>query len=105
MSIKSIDTQIMVARTADMAKDTSAIQKKPEIAQEYLAVREKINDEQDQSRIAKTLDTRLSELRPDEEGGGNGGYDGQGSDPDGRKRKDDADLLVPADDHIIDIKV
>ena len=107
MSIKGIDTQIMIARTADFAKDASATQKKPEIAQEYLAVREKINDAQDQTRVAKTLESEMPELRTDEEGGSGAGYGDDGSESgENRKRSGaDADLLVPADKHVIDIKV
>ena len=105
MSIKGIDTQIMIARTADFAKDTSVIQKKPEIAQEYLAVREKINDAQDQTRVAKTLESEKPELRPDDGDGGGGGGGGSGS---GRKKKDsepEADMLVPPSSSVIDIWV
>ena len=105
MSIKGIDTQIMIARTTDMARDTSALQKKPELAQEFLAVKERINDEQDQSRIAKTLETKASELHPDDEGGGGAGYSGDGSGEGRRHGESDADMLVPADEHVIDIKV
>ena len=107
MSIKGIDTQIMIARTADFARDTSALQKKPEIAQEYLAVQEKINDAEDETRVAKMMESKLQELRADDEGGGGAAYDGDG-DGEGEKRKrgkDDKDMLVPADEHVIDIKV
>ena len=52
MSIKSIDSQIMIARTTDFSRDNSAIQKKPELAQEFLAVQEKLTVAQDQSRVA-----------------------------------------------------
>ena len=105
MSIKSIDTQIMIARTADISRDASAAQKKPEVSQDYLAVREKINDAQDQSRVSKTLETEKQELRPDEDsGGGSAGYDGQGQ---GRNKKGnlDDDMLVPPGDSVIDIMV
>ena len=108
MSIKSIDSQIMIARTADFARDASAIQKRPEIAQENLAFREKINEAQDQSRVAKSLETTMSKLRPEEDGGGGAGY-GEGSGPGpGREQKDDgteANLYVPPGDNIIDIRV
>ena len=106
MSIKGIDTQIMIARTADFAKDTSVVQKKPEIAQEYLAVREKINDAQDQTRVAKSLESEKPELRPDD-GGGDGGGGGGGSGS-GKKKKDsetEADMLVPPSNSVIDIWV
>ena len=108
MSIKSIDSQIMIARTTEFSKDTSTVQKRPEIAQEYLAAREKINDAQDQSRVAKTFESKLSELRPDEDGGGNGGGGGESGPGSGKNKKDgetDPDMLVPPVKSVIDIRV
>jgi len=104
MSIKGIDSQIMIARTADFSKDTSAVQKKPEVTQEYLAVQEKINDAQDQTRVAKTSETDKAELRPDD-GGGDGSGGGGGS---GKKKKNgetEVEMLVPPSDSVIDIWV
>ena len=105
MSIKSIDTQIMVARTADFSRDTSALQKRPEVSHDYQAIREKINDAQDQTRVAKSSDSQKPELHPDE--GGGGGYDG--GDGTGREKeksgKTDADLLVSPSNNVIDIRV
>ena len=105
MSIKGIDSQIMIARTTDFARDTSALQKKPEIAQDYLAVREKIHDAQDQSRVAKTLDSQKPELHPDEGEGGSGGYGGSGSGKNNPKNNAEEDMLVPPGDNVIDIRV
>ena len=108
MSIKAIDSQIMVARTADFSRDTSALQKKPEIAQDYLAFREKINDAQDQTRVAKSLDSRKQELRTGDEGGGSAGYDGGGGSGSGEGDKDDEpapNMFVPPGNSIIDIIV
>ena len=106
MSIKGIDAQIMVARTTDYARDTSALQKKPEIMQEHLAVREKINDAQEQSKVSKTMEaeTELDKLRPDEGGGDSGDYYNE----DNRKKQndeDEAELLVPPGNSVIDIRV
>ena len=108
MSIKSIDSQIMIARTADFSRDTSAILKKPEIAQDYLAVREKINDAQDQTRVAKTLESEKAELRPDEDGSGGGDYGGGSGSKSGKdkgKSGPDENMLVPPGDNVIDIRV
>jgi len=108
MSIKSIDSQIMIARTTDFSRDSSTVQKRSEIAQEYLAAREKINDAQDQSRVAKTFESKLSELRPDGDGdggGGGGGGGGSGSGKDKKESETDADMLVPPGKSVIDIRV
>ena len=106
MSVKSIDTQVMIARTADFARDTSATQKRHEVAQEYLAFREKINDAQNQSKVAKSPESELSKLHSDKNGGGaNSGESGTNSGA--RKKGEDADedMFVPSGDSIIDIKV
>ena len=106
MSVKSIDTQIMVARTADIARDTSHAAKRHEAAQEYLAFKEKINDAQNQTRIAKTPESRLSKLHDDKNGGG-GQSGGEGAET-GQGRKDEdpgEDMYVPSGDSTIDIKV
>ena len=98
----------MMARTADFSRDASAVQKKPELSQEHLAFREKINDAQDQTRVAKTLESKLSKLHNDDGGGNSGGYGGgnaPGSGKDARDEKPGTDMFVPAGDSIIDIKV
>ena len=108
MSIKSIDSQIMIARTADFSRDTSAMQKKPEVAQEHLAFREKINDAHDQSRVAKTLESEMPEIKPDDEGGGGEGYEGGRRQDDGKDEDSDepgVSMFVPPSIHVIDIRV
>ena len=106
MSIKTIDSQIMIARTADFAKDASATQKRPEIAQDYQARKEKINDALDQTRVVKSDDSQKSEFHPDEGGGGGFGYGGGPDSDDGENSgESDANFLVPPGDSMIDIWV
>jgi hypothetical protein len=76
------------------------------VTQGYLAVREKLNDAQDQSRVAKTLETKLEGLRPDDDGGGGGAAYGDGGPGNEKKAAgSEADMLVPPGDNIIDIRV
>ena len=105
MSIKNIDSQIMIARTTDFARDASAAQRKPEVAQDYQAIREKLMDAQEQSRVAKSLDTQRPELNPDE--GEGGSYYGEGAESGEKKEIDEtgADMLVPPGNNVIDIRV
>jgi len=106
MSIKGIDSQIMIARTTDFARETSALQKKPEIVQDYLAVREKIAEAQQQTRVAKTLETEPTKLHPDDDGGGGGGYGGEAEHGgDEIDEEIDEDMLVPPGNNVIDIKI
>ena len=109
MSIKGIDTQIMVTRTADIMRDNIAAQKKPEITQDYLAVQAKVNEAHDQKRVSRKSEVELPKLRAEDGGGGGGGAAGGGghrkSGKDERGGKLDGDALVPPGDNVIDIKV
>lgn len=108
MSIKGIDTQIMISRLPDNAKDTSAIQKRPEVWQDQLGAQGRANDAHSQSKVAKTSESVMEEVRADVEGGSGGGYGGDGGAGAGRSGKDgepDPGTLVPPEKHIIDIKI
>jgi len=106
MSIKNIDSQIMVARSTDFARDTSALQKKPEIMQEHLAVREKINEAQEQTKVAKTLQTEGTRLHPDDDGDSGAGYEsGAQYDGDYKEEEPDEGMLVPPGNNVIDITI
>jgi len=97
----------MVARTTDFVRETSAMLKRPEVLQDYLAVKEKINDAEEQSKVTKTAETEteLEKLRPDEGGGDGGGYGGSHEYSGKKEDETDDDLLVPAGDSVIDIRV
>jgi len=107
MSIKGIDTQIMINRLPDNVREASAIQKRPETIQDVLAQRELINDAQEQSRVAKTSETEMERIRSDvDEGGGaayEGGEGGPGSDDEEYIEELDPDMIVPPGNHMIDI--
>jgi len=107
MSIRGIDTQIMINRLPDNVREASDLLKRPEMVQDLLAVREKVNDAQEQTRVTRTAETEMEQIRADVEEGGGAGYDGESGQD--RREKDegdiDSDLLVPPDNHIIDITV
>ena len=107
MSIRGIDTQIMISRLTDNVRDTSAMQKRPEVIQDSLAAQGRINDAQDSTRVAKTLETEMEQIRPNVDDGGGAAYGGGEGDGTGKKKKEeqDKDLLVPPVNHIIDIVV
>ena len=105
MSIKGIDTQIMITRLPDNLREASALQKRPEVAQEYLAVQSKINDAQDQNKVSATLETKMEQIRADVDEGSAGSYEGDGGTGSGKKQESDQDFLVPPENHMIDIKV
>ena len=108
MSFKTIDSQIMIARTADYARDASVAARKPEVEQDYRAMREKIIEAQDQTRVAKSEDSQKPEFHPNEGGGGGAGYGGGG----GSEHQDDENanspelnLLVAQSENVIDIMI
>ena len=106
MSIKAIDSQIMIARSADFAQDASAAQRRPEVAQMHQAKQERLNDALDQTRVLKSDDAQKSEFHPDDGGGGSAGYGGGEGGGEGKNAKGSKqELLVPTVEHIIDIKV
>lgn len=108
MSIKGIDTQIMISRLPDNAKDTSALQKRPEVWQDQLGAQGRVNDAHSQSKVAKTSESEMEEIRTDVEGGGGSSYDGDGAEGSHKHRKagePEPGTLVPSEKHIIDIKI
>ena len=108
MSIKGIDTQIMITRLSDSVREASATHRRPEMAQDFLAIKEKINDAQAQSRVAKTTESEMEKVRTDVDEGGNGAYGGDGgskSDEDKQDGNTGSDLIVPPGNNIIDITV
>jgi len=107
MSIKGIDTQIMITRTPDYARDASAAHKRPEMTQEFLAAQTKISDAIAQGRVAGTEQTEMEQIRTDVEGGSGGAYDeSEGKhgeeEPEGEIPQD---MLVSPSNNIIDIRV
>jgi hypothetical protein len=80
--------------------------KRPEMAQDLLATRQRINDAEQQSKVAKTTESEMEQVRTDVDKDGNGSYEGdRGSNPDEKDRFEEPgqDLYVPASDHLIDI--
>jgi len=109
MSIKGIDTQIMITRSADFAREASAMQKRPEMTQDFLAVKQKMNDAHDQSRVKGTEQTEMEGIRTDVEGGAGSGYDSfegeQENEEDGQDGEIPPGLRVPPGNNLIDIKI
>ena len=107
MSIKGIDSQIMLSRLPDNVKEASSIQKKPELMQEFLATQGKLNDAQDQTRVAKTSEAEMENIRTDVDGGsGNdGGEENEKSGEKNEMDEVDPDMLVPPGHNVIDITI
>lgn len=94
MSIRGIDAQIMMARTADAAREASNQMKGSEKMHESLAIQAKETFELEKSSIPKTEETPSSALHLKNEHEGAGGeYDGSG----GKREKSEYDELLDAD--------
>jgi len=109
MSIRGIDTQIMITRTADFARETSSVQKQPEVTQDYLAAQTKIESAQDQSRVAATNESEMENIRTDKDGEGSGAEGREGSQQGEEEMTEEQKkelLVAPAPyDQLIDIHV
>jgi len=107
MSIRGIDTQIMVQRTTDFARETSNVQKQPEVTQEHLAAQTKVDSVHDQSRVQSTTESEMENIRTDvdEEGSGaSGGGSGRDEEEEMTEEQKKELLVAPADhDQLIDI--
>ena len=108
MSIRGIDTQIMVNRSSELSKDASAMQKRPELHQEALASQQKIAAAQSQARVSATSESEMENIRTDVDGGGSGAAGGEGGGSESEEEKNGEipkGMLVPPSNNLIDIKV
>jgi len=109
MSIRGIDTQIMITRSSDFVRETSSTQRQPETTQEHLALQGKVDSVLDQSRVAATLESEMENVRTDVDGEGSGAAGEEGSKRDKEEQDEDLqpELLVPPSTltHFIDITI
>jgi len=106
MSIRGIDTQMMIARATEVVRETSSLQRHPETTQEHIAAQTKTDSSLDQSRVAATTEAEMENIRTDVDGSGSGAAGGEGSEQNEEEMTDDqkAELLVAPSDkvHLID---
>ena len=107
MSIRGIDTQIMITRGSDFVREASSTQRQPEVNQEHAAAQQKVESTQDQSRVAATTETENEEIKPDADGAGSGAAGGEGAEQEEEEMTEEQkrELLVapPEFDQIIDM--
>jgi len=106
MSIRGIDTQIMITRATDFVRETSSIQRHPETTQEHLAAQQKIDSTIDQSRVAELTESEMENIRTDVDGEGSGAAGGEGSERDEEEVPDEENpelMVAPSNiTHLID---
>jgi len=111
MSVRSIDTQIMITRSADYSRDVGAMVKKPELTQEQLASLQKMTAAMEQKKVQETAEADMDKIRTDKDGGGAGADGGETGESGADSFEDSGevhiagDLLVAQSNNVIDIKV
>ena len=108
MSLRGIDTQIMITRASDFVRETSSAQRQPEVNQEHAATQQKVESTQDQSRVSATTESEQENIHTDADGSGSGAAGGEGSgqgEEEELTEEQKRELLVapPAIDQIIDL--
>ena len=110
MSIKGIDAQLMVTRTAELAKESSNQLKKNELTQEYMNIQAAEFERQKKQMVSKTNVTENLRLHPDKDKSeNNAGYYRRRKK---EKKKNDGDPLDelkvapdPNKKHKIDVRI
>ena len=106
MSIRGIDTQIMITRATDLVRETSSAQRHPETSQEYMAAQAKAESTHDQGRVSATVESEMENIRTDVDGRGSGAAGGEGSKEEEQELTEEQqrELMVPPSDeiHLID---
>lgn len=110
MSIKGIDAQIMVTRTAELAKESSNQLKKNELSQEYMNIQAAEFERQKKQTAPKTNAAENPRLHPDRDGSGDTAASYKHRQPKENKNDDTTleELKVlpdPNTKHKIDIKI
>lgn len=110
MSIKGIDAQLMVTRTAELAKETSNQIKKNDLTQEYINIQAAEFERQKKQMVAKTNVTENLRLHPDKDNSGDNTAAYKRKQKEKKKNSEDVlDELEVAPDpnsgHKIDVKI
>ena len=104
--LKGIEAQLMVTRTADLAREAGALQRKNDLARDYLAVQAQSLAELERKQVTQALRTQNIVLHTDKHGGGRQAYQEQEGDKNyGETEGDEYILLPPEAQSTIDIKV
>ena len=106
MSIKGIDTQIMVTRAAELAKESSNQIKRNELMQDYMSVQGRLIEEHEKQMVTGLNEAQEVAIQREREGSRGGAFaEGQAR---GESSLSDQELdeeLLSGENHIIDIKV
>ena len=105
MSIKGIDAQMMVTRSAEAARSSAQSTHKNELFQNQMSALGKAQDNQESRTVVKTDKPEQAGINRDGEGGAGAYQDAPGQK---KRKKDDPNELLSAGfaaEHKIDIKI
>lgn len=108
MSIKGIDTQMMITRAAELTNEASVQVRKGDMSQEFLAIHQKAVAEHDQQSVKGPQKAEQADVKLDQDGSGSGAASSGGGRGSGQReddRPDPLDQLVPGGQNTIDIKI
>ncbi|MDR1117320.1 MAG: hypothetical protein LBL09_03625 [Oscillospiraceae bacterium] len=107
MSIKGIDSQMMIARATDFVKESSNQLKKNELMQDYLAVQAKLESEHESNMVTRKTHLEQADMKLNKDGKGGGEYTGREKGKKGKPAEETeaAGGWVPGVEHKLDIKV
>jgi len=109
MSIRGIDSQMMINRSPELSKDSSDQIKRPEINQDNQAIKTRLDESVEQKRVQDTSESDMEMIRADKDGGNKSDRDGHRGHSD--SDNDDNDdfpgpgFIVAPSNHRIDIKI
>jgi hypothetical protein len=103
--LKGIEAQLMVTRTADLAREAGAMQRKNDLVRDYLAQQTQALAEIEKQQVAQALKAQAVVIHRDKQGGGRQEY----AEQEGEQREfaEEEEYTVPSSGNhtTIDIKV
>ena len=105
--LKGIEAQMMVTRTADLARDANALQRKNDLARDYLAIQTKTLTDQEKQQVAQTLNVQEVMIHKDKQEKGQQKQEEQsGEEKTFAEETTDDYIVPPSENHpTIDIKI
>ena len=94
--LKGIEAQLMVTRTAELARDADAMQRKNDLVRDYLALQTQALAELEKGQVAQTLKAQAVVIHKDKQGGSQ-------QEPGGQTREEEKFLDEEEDDYIIPV--
>ena len=104
--LKGIEAQLMVTRTAELAREAGALQRKNDLVRDYLALQTQALADQEKLQVAQVVKAQAVVTHRDKQGGGQQEQAEREGEPRELWAEDDEYNLAPPENcHAIDIKI